>query len=48
VLTAADALTALAALACVDNALSFSQVSTGAGLLAGIATVQQAGSEPLP
>ena len=38
VLSAAGALTALAALACVGNALSFAPVTAGAGLLAGLAT----------
>lgn len=38
VLGAAGALTALAALACVGNALSFAPVTAGAGLLAGLAT----------
>ncbi|UGY94736.1 O-antigen ligase family protein [Streptomyces gobiensis] len=41
VLTAAAALTALAVLACAGNALSFNQVTMGAGLLAGIATAQR-------
>lgn len=41
VLTAAAALTALASLAAVSNALSFTGVTTGAGLLAGIATARQ-------
>ncbi|MCT2594582.1 O-antigen ligase family protein [Streptomyces sp. N2-109] len=41
VLTAAAALTALAALATVSNALSFTGVTTGAGLLAGIATARR-------
>lgn len=41
VLTAAAALTALAALAAVSNALSFTGVTTGAGLLAGIATARR-------
>jgi len=43
VLTAGAALTALAALALVGNVLSFTTVSVGAGLLAGIATAR-----PLP
>ncbi|MET8976618.1 O-antigen ligase family protein [Streptomyces sp. NPDC004539] len=43
VLTAGAALTALAALALVGNVLSFTTVSVGAGLLAGIAT-----AHPLP
>ncbi|MFI7347333.1 O-antigen ligase family protein [Streptomyces sp. NPDC049936] len=38
VLTAGAALTALAAIAAVGNALSFTAVSVGAGLLAGLAT----------
>ncbi|GAB3955418.1 hypothetical protein [Streptomyces sparsus] len=38
VLTAAAALTAIAILACVSNALSFSPVATGVGVLAGLAT----------
>ena len=40
VLTAGCALTALAALAAVGNALSFTPVSVGAGLLAGLATAR--------
>jgi hypothetical protein len=43
VLTAGAALTALAAIASVGNALSFTAVSVGAGLLAGVATAR-----PLP
>lgn len=43
VLTAGAALTALAAIAAVGNALSFTAVSVGAGLLAGLATAR-----PLP
>ncbi|MZD10736.1 O-antigen polymerase, partial [Streptomyces sp. SID5785] len=43
VLTAGAALTAVALLATVGNALSFTTVTAGAGLLAGIAT-----AEPLP
>jgi O-antigen ligase len=39
-LTAGAALTALAAIAAVGNALSFTTVSVGAGLLAGIATAR--------
>ncbi|MGW1794980.1 O-antigen ligase family protein [Streptomyces sp. NPDC001984] len=39
-LTAGAALTALAALAAVGNALSFTTVSVGAGLLAGLATAR--------
>jgi O-antigen ligase len=40
VLTAGAALTALAAIASVGNALSFTAVSVGAGLLAGLATAR--------
>lgn len=40
-LTAAAALTALAALACVGNALSFTPVTAGAGLLAGLASARR-------
>ncbi|MFJ3670748.1 O-antigen ligase family protein [Streptomyces sp. NPDC090106] len=40
VLTAGAALTALAAIAAVGNALSFTTVSVGAGLLAGLATAR--------
>ncbi|MEU1071419.1 O-antigen ligase family protein [Streptomyces sp. NPDC005878] len=43
VLTAGAALTALAAFACVGNALSFSPVTMGAGLLAGLATARPHG-----
>ncbi|MGY6018787.1 O-antigen ligase family protein [Streptomyces spinosirectus] len=43
VLTAGAALTALAAISSVGNALSFTAVSVGAGLLAGVATAR-----PLP
>ncbi len=39
-LTAGATLTALAAIACVGNALSFTTVSAGAGLLAGLATAR--------
>jgi O-antigen ligase len=39
-LTAGAALTALAAIASVGNALSFTTVTAGAGLLAGIATAR--------
>jgi O-antigen ligase len=42
VLTAAATLTALAALAAVGNALSFTPVTAGAGLLAGLATARAA------
>ncbi|WP_314173563.1 O-antigen ligase family protein [Streptomyces winkii] len=41
VLTAGAALTALAALAAIGNALSFTQVTVGAGLLAGIACARR-------
>lgn len=40
VLTAGAALTALAAIAAVGNALSFTSVTAGAGLLAGLATAR--------
>ncbi|MGW7421522.1 hypothetical protein ACWGJB_15835 [Streptomyces sp. NPDC054813] len=40
VLTAGAALTALAAVSAVGNALSFTTVSAGAGLLAGLATAR--------
>lgn len=43
VLTAGAALTALAAFACVGNALSFTPVTMGAGLLAGLATARPPG-----
>lgn len=43
VLTAAAALTALAALASVGNALSFTPVTAGAGLLAGLASARLPG-----
>ncbi|MFJ6567597.1 O-antigen ligase family protein [Streptomyces sp. NPDC091292] len=46
VLTAGAALTAVAALATVGNALSFTAVTVGAGLLAGIATARPLGWEP--
>ncbi|MFI5673562.1 O-antigen ligase family protein [Streptomyces cellulosae] len=39
-LTAGAALTSVAAIACVGNALSFTTVSVGAGLLAGLATAR--------
>lgn len=42
-LTAGAALTALAALACIGNALSFTPVTMGAGLLAGLATARPPG-----
>ncbi|SED41224.1 hypothetical protein [Streptomyces melanosporofaciens] len=40
VLTAAATLTALAVVSCLGNALSFSQITAGAGLLAGLATAR--------
>ncbi|MDG9701066.1 O-antigen ligase [Streptomyces sp. DH37] len=46
VLAAGAALTALAALASVSNALSFNQVTAGAGLLAGLATAREGGDVP--
>ncbi|MER5948038.1 hypothetical protein ABT127_18470 [Streptomyces sp. NPDC001904] len=46
VLTAGAALTAVAVLATVGNALSFTAVTAGAGLLAGIATAMPLGDEP--
>ncbi|MFJ4616579.1 O-antigen ligase family protein [Streptomyces sp. NPDC088812] len=46
VLTAGATLTALAALASVGNVLSFTTVSAGAGLLAGLATARPFGAEP--
>lgn len=48
VLTAGAALTALAAVAAVGNALSFTTVSVGAGLLAGLATARPLAVEPTP
>jgi hypothetical protein len=45
VLTAGAALTALAAIASVGNALSFTTVTAGAGLLAGIATARPLADE---
>jgi O-antigen ligase len=45
-LTAAAALTALAVIACVGNALSFTTVSVGAGLLTGLATARPLTEEP--
>ncbi|MFF5369556.1 O-antigen ligase family protein [Streptomyces sp. NPDC013187] len=45
-LTAGAALTALAAIAAVGNALSFTAVSVGAGLLAGMATARPLADEP--
>ncbi|WP_369381458.1 O-antigen ligase family protein [Streptomyces sp. cg36] len=47
VLTAGASLTALAALACIGNALSFTPVTMGAGLLAGLATARPADDGPL-
>ncbi|MEW2407942.1 O-antigen ligase family protein [Streptomyces griseoviridis] len=46
VLTAAAALTVLAVVATVGNALSFSAVAVGAGLLAGLATARPPAEEP--
>ncbi|MFF8973343.1 O-antigen ligase family protein [Streptomyces sp. NPDC014995] len=46
VLTAGAALTALATVAAVGNALSFTTVSVGAGLLAGLATARPLTGEP--
>ncbi|MET9760482.1 O-antigen ligase family protein [Streptomyces sp. NPDC006372] len=46
VLTAGAALTALAAIAALGNALSFATVSVGAGLLAGMATARPLADEP--
>ncbi|MBO1334424.1 O-antigen ligase [Streptomyces sp. VRA16 Mangrove soil] len=46
VLAAGAALTTVAVLATVGNALSFTTVTAGAGLLAGIATAQPMGEEP--
>ncbi|MEU1473875.1 O-antigen ligase family protein [Streptomyces sp. NPDC001668] len=48
VLTAGAALTALAAIAAVGNALSFTMVSVGVGLLAGLATARPLSDEPPP
>ncbi|MEU3852952.1 O-antigen ligase family protein [Streptomyces sp. NPDC029554] len=45
-LTAGAALTALAAIAAIGNALSFTAVSVGAGLLAGLATARPLSEEP--
>lgn len=47
VLTAGAALTGLAAVAAVGNALSFTTVSVGAGLLAGLATARPLALEPV-
>ncbi|MEU6660215.1 O-antigen polymerase [Streptomyces sp. NPDC046821] len=46
VLTAGAALTAVAGLAALGNALSFTTVTVGAGLLAGVATARPWGDEP--
>ncbi|MEU1852235.1 O-antigen ligase family protein [Streptomyces sp. NPDC019990] len=46
VLTAGSALTALAVIASVGNALSFTAVSVGVGLLAGMATARPLADEP--
>ncbi|MFI1508249.1 O-antigen ligase family protein [Streptomyces sp. NPDC020597] len=46
VLTAGATLTALAAVAAIGNALSFTTVSVGAGLLAGLATARPLAAEP--
>ncbi|MEU8828392.1 O-antigen ligase family protein [Streptomyces sp. NPDC048636] len=48
VLTAAAALTALAVEASLGNALSFPQVTAGAGLLAGLATASRVDHAPAP
>ncbi|MEV5437461.1 O-antigen ligase family protein [Streptomyces sp. NPDC052682] len=48
VLTAGAALTALAVVASVGNALSFTAVSVGAGVLAGIATARPLAAAPEP
>ena len=45
-LTAGAALTALAAIACLGNALSFTTVTVTAGLLAGLATARPLADEP--
>ncbi|WP_185011817.1 O-antigen ligase [Streptomyces sp. AK010] len=45
-LTAGATLTALAAIAAIGNALSFTAVSVGAGLLAGVATARPLADEP--
>ncbi|MFK4148701.1 O-antigen ligase family protein [Streptomyces sp. NPDC004065] len=47
-LTAGAALTALAVIAAVGDALSFTAVSVGAGLLAGLATARPLADEPGP
>lgn len=46
VLTAGAALTAVAAVAAIGNALSFTAVTVGAGLLAGLATARPLAEEP--
>ncbi|MDQ0682086.1 hypothetical protein QFZ56_001049 [Streptomyces achromogenes] len=46
VLTAGATLTAVAAIAAIGNALSFTTVSVGAGLLAGLATARPLAVEP--
>lgn len=46
VLSAGAALTALAAVATVGNALSFTPVTAGAGLLAGLATARSPDGAP--
>ncbi|WP_420877138.1 O-antigen ligase family protein, partial [Streptomyces rapamycinicus] len=46
VLTAAATLTALAVESCLGNALSFSQITAGAGLLAGLATARRLDDGP--
>ncbi|MGW1895423.1 O-antigen ligase family protein [Streptomyces sp. NPDC002004] len=48
VLTAGAALSALVAIASMGNALSFTTVTAGAGLLAGLATARPLGHEPAP
>ncbi|NHI11225.1 hypothetical protein STPH2_6594 [Streptomyces sp. KO7888] len=48
VLTAGVSLTGLAAIAAVGNALSFTAVPLGAGLLAGLATARPFADEPVP
>ncbi|MEV2214238.1 O-antigen ligase family protein [Streptomyces sp. NPDC050997] len=45
-LTAGAALTAVAAIACLGNALSFTTVTVAAGLLAGLATARPLADEP--
>jgi len=48
VLTSGAALTAVAAIAAVGNALSFTTVTAGAGLLAGLATARSVPAAPAP